>query len=237
MTELSSINYKTVSPIIMVRILLIESVCLSVSKLAIDIINFYYTEHEGTFGQTLDTARDTATNTGKVLLGHAENTAEKVISNEDEKFTGGEAYSLLSDARKKLNELKTAIIVKKKEIGKKKESIRKSSGEVEQCLAEIRKQLEYKFTKPPISDVEVRQLNTFIGKLPSFYSDTPPTQDSMQADVVTALSTIEHYCKEYEGTVSRMAKIFNKETIKPAIAELGTLSENKLGQSMGQNDK
>ena len=201
------------------------------SKLAIDIIHFYYINHQGTFGQTLDSAQAAATNTGKVLLGHAKNTAKEVISDEGENLTGGEAYRLLSNGRKKLNELKTAII------SKKKESIRKLSREVEQCLQEIKRQSELGtlFTKPPISIGDVHSLlYAFKEKLPSFYSGTPPDQNSMRADVVTALSTIEPYCVKYEGTVAQIGEIFNEETIDPFITRLENLGKTNINNIFGK---
>jgi hypothetical protein len=136
----------------------------------------------------------------------------------DEKLTG-QAHPLLSNSRKKLIELRRAVI------NQDQVNIQKFSRELQQLLEQLTTEAALVFNKNPLLNEDRLLLNQLKTQLPHFYSNTPPTQGSMLAAVEAALSAINRYYGSYEGIAARTATIL-QDTISDAIEPLLTRVEN-----------
>jgi hypothetical protein len=136
----------------------------------------------------------------------------------DEKLTG-QAHPLLTNTRKKLTELRKAII------DRDRSHIQKSSRELQQLLEQLTAQTAFVFNKKPLATEDQLLLNQLKTQLPNFYSDTPPEQGTMLALAEAALAAVNRYYGSYEGIAARTATIL-QDTISDAIEPLLTRVEN-----------
>lgn len=141
----------------------------------------------------------------------------------DERLTG-QAHPLLSNSRRKLIELRKAIV------DQNKPAIQKSSRELHQFLSQMASQSTLVFTKSPLSNEDQLLLAQLLEALPGFDSDTPLSQGEMLARVEAGLSAINRYYGTYEGIAARTGAIL-QETITDALDPLLTRVE-KMPKTM-----
>jgi hypothetical protein len=136
----------------------------------------------------------------------------------DERLTG-QAHPLLTSSRKKLTELRKAIV------DRDRPRIQKSSRELQQLLEQLTAQTAFVFNKKPLASEDQLLLNQLKTQLPNFYSNSPLEQGAMLALVEAAIATVNRYYGSYEGIAARTATIL-QDTISDAIEPLLTRVEN-----------
>jgi hypothetical protein len=152
----------------------------------------------------------------------------------DERFTG-QAHPLLSSSRKKLMELRKAIVAKNKR------SIQNLSKQLEQLLEQMAIQQRIVFTKQPISLTDHILLDQLKRQLPGFYSDTPPDQGTMLIGVEAGLSAMNRYYGSYEGIAARIGAIVQEtitdgltDSLDPLLTKVANLPKQMINHVLGK---
>ena len=137
-----------------------------------------------------------------------------------------QAHPLLSNARKKLIELRKAISENKKL------AIQKISRELQQQLQQMAAQKAIVFTKQPLEDDRLL-LNQLIDRLPAFYAENPPSQGDMLVSVEAGLAAVNRYYITQEGFAARTGTIL-QEAMDPVMSRLENLPKTMYDNFRGR---
>ena len=165
----------------------------NVVEASFSIIDHHCKAHEGT-----------AAKVGTILQEKITTICSDLLKEVDAKLND-QAHHLLPDVWNKLTDLRQAIN------GNNKAAIRTMSSELKQLLVRMLENKRSIFTKTALTDEHEGLLDRFTTLvLPHFYSDDLYDHDEMLASVEFALSIIEPYYNEHEGTIGRAGNALHR---------------------------